>query len=119
MSLFSFFGDIVDDIGSAIFGSTDLSGQLITAGIKTAGEFIIGGPSGQQQGTRQQPVSKVAGGGVATDRVPRPDVPSAPGTADVDVFHAEWMARMRRFASLAAATDTGGPRTLGTQARRN
>ena len=117
MSLFSFFGDIVDGVSE--FFDTGFGSELVTAGIKTAGEFVIGGPSGQQQATRQQPVSKVAGGGVATDRVPRPDVPGAPGTADVDVFHAEWMARMRRFASLAAATDTGGPRTLGTQARRN
>lgn len=109
--MFNFLSGIVDTVGS--FFDTGFGGSLITAGIKTAGEFIIGGPSGQQQQTTQrQPVSKVAGGGVATSRVPRPDVPSSPGTVDIDTFHAEWMARMRKFSELAAATTTG-------QLRRN
>lgn len=107
MSLFSFIGDAVDFVGD-FFGAEDLSGQLVTAGIKTAGEFIIGGPSGQQQQpTQRQPVSKVAGGMTATSRVPRPDVPGPPGTVDVDTFHAEWIARMRKFSELASVTNTG------------
>lgn len=115
--MFEFLGGIVDFVGD--FFDTGFGGELLSAGLKTAGEFVIGGgASGQQRATQRQPISKVAGGGVATSRVPRPDTPAAPGVVDVDTFHAEWMARMRRFASLAAATDTGGPRTLGTQARR-
>ncbi len=115
-SLFGFIGDAIDFVGD-IFGSTDLSGQLITAGIQTAGEFLIGG-SGQQQGSSQsQPVSKVHGG-VATGRAPRPNTPDAAGVADPATFYAEWIARMSKFTTLAATTSTGGPRTLGTQARR-
>jgi hypothetical protein len=113
--MFDFIGDLIDDVLS-IFGVS--GGDVISGLITTASEFIIGGPSGQQRQTQRQPESKIAGG-VATGRVPRPDVPGAPGVADVDAFHAEWLARMRRFASLAAIVDTGGPRTLGTQARRN
>ncbi len=94
MGLFSFFDGIID--------------AFIPAVIETAGEFIIGGPSGQQQqATQRQPVSKVAEGSVATSRVSRPDVPDPPETVDVDTFHAEWMARMSKFSELAAATNTG------------
>ena len=117
MAIFDFLGPIIDGVSE--FFDTGFGSELVTAGIKTAGEFLVGGPAGQQATRQPQLQSKVAGGSVATARVPRPDVPGAPGTADVDVLHAEWLARMRRFASLAAATDTGGPRTLGTQARRN
>ncbi len=112
MGLFSGAGflDIFSEVG----------GVLLEAGIKTAGEFVVGGPSGQPQQTSQpQPVSKVSGGSVSTSRVPRPDVPNAPGVVDVDTFYAEWIARMSKFASIASITGTGGPRTLGTQARRN
>ena len=111
MGLFSSAGflDIFSEVG----------GVLLEAGIKTAGEFVIGGPSGQQQSTQPQPVSKVSAGAVSTSRVPRPDVPNAPGVVDVDTFYAEWIARMSKFASIASVTGTGGPRTLGTQARRN
>lgn len=116
--LFSFIGDAIDFVGDAIFGATDLSGQLGSAIIKTAGEFVLGGSSGQQQAAQRTPISKVAAGSVATSRVPRPSTPGPPGIADVNALHAEWLARMRRFASLAVATDTDGPRTLGTQARR-
>ena len=120
MSIFSFIGDAVDLVGD-FFGSGDLSGQLITAGIKTAGEFAIGGSSGsgQQTSTRQPQIQSKIASGVATSRVPRPDVPNAPGVVDVDTFYAEWLARMRQFSTLASSTDTGGPRTLGTQVRRN
>ena len=116
MGLFSFIGDAIDFVGD--FFDTGFGSELITAGIKTAGEFLIGGPAGQQQSAQRTPLSKVAGGSVATSRVPRPSTPGPPGIADVDALHSEWLARMRRFASLTAATDIGGPRTLGTQARR-
>ncbi len=102
MSLFSFIGDAIDTVGD-FFGATDLGGAVI----KTAGEFVLGGPSGQQRQTSQrQPVSKVASGGVATSRVPRPDVPGPPGVSDVDAIHAEWLSRMHRFAALASVTNT-------------
>ncbi len=102
MSLFSFIGDAVDFVGD-FFGADDLVGAVV----KTAGEFVLGGPSGQQQQAPQrQLVSKVAGGGAATSRVPRPDVPGPPGTVDMDAFHAEWIARMRKFSELASVTNT-------------
>lgn len=111
--MFDFFGDLIDDVVGFF------TGDLLGAVAKTAAGFIIGGPSGQQQTTRQPtPQSKVHTG-VATSRVARPDVPGTPGVADVDAFHAEWLARMSKFVSLASITDTGSPRTLGTQARRN
>lgn len=106
--MFDWIGDIVDFVTSDLFGAV----------AKTAASFIVDGPSGQQQTTRQPtPQSKVHTG-VATSRVARPDVPGTPGVADVAAFHAEWMARMSKFVSLTSITSTGGPRTLGTQARR-
>ena len=103
MGLFSFIGSAVNAVGE-FFGATDLTGALV----KTAGEFIIGGPSGQQAPTRQQPLqSKVAGGLTGTSRVPRPDTPNAPGTADVAAIHAEWLTRMRKFATLETIAGTG------------
>lgn len=105
MSILSFIGGVIETIGPAF--------------AKTAAEFIVGGPSGQATSSRQpQLQSKIAGDLAATSRVSRPDIPSIPGVADVDAFHAEWIARMSKFASLASITTTSGPRTLGTQARR-
>jgi len=95
--------------------------SIISAAITTAGEFILGGgPAEQAPQPKQIPLQgNIAGTGGRTTRVSRPETPSAPGVADVDEFYAEWFARMRKFSNISAVADTGGPRTLGTQARRN
>ncbi len=118
--MFDFIGTAIDSVLS-IFGTSgsDIVGSLVTAGIKTAGEFIIGGTgSGQQQGSSQsQPQSKVHAG-VATSRTPRPSTPAAAGVVDPEDFYNQFVRRMGRYITLASAADTGNPRTLGTQARR-
>ncbi len=105
MSLASFFDGIID--------------AVIPAVVKTAGEFVIGGPSGQQQPERQQQLQEKVGGFITTKRVSRPNVPGTPEVADVATLVAEWKARMNAFSALASVTDSGKPRTLGTQARRS
>lgn len=109
MSLFSFIGDAVDFVGDALFGADDLSGTLLTAGIQTAGEFLVGGPSGSGTSQKRQPVIQ-RHGGIDSRSVPRPSGPGPAGVADVEALHAEWIARMNKFAALASVTSTGGQR---------
>ena len=120
MGIFTFIGDIVDDVGTFLgVGGTDLSGAIIEAGIKTIGSDLFSGASGSG-GTSitNVPIQKTKSTGVATSRVSRPTTFDAPSIDSVTRNHAEWMNRLARYAQLAAATDTGGPRTLGTQQRR-
>lgn len=119
MGLFTFIGDIVDDVGTFLgIGGADLSGALISAGIETVGSNLFSGASGSTATTTQVPIQKTKSAGVATSRVPRPSTPDAPAIDSVTRNHAEWMNRLARYAQLSAATDPGGPRILGTQQRR-
>ena len=114
--MFDWLGPVVDFVGD--FFDTGFGGDLISAGIKTAADFVIGGSGASgQQGTRRQPVGKIHGG-VNTSRPPNSGSPDTARVFDTASYHADWMARMSKFSTLAAITNTGGPRTLGTQARR-
>jgi len=101
MSLFSFIGDAVDFVGD-LFGAEDLGGSII----KTAGEFALGGDKDSQGGGRRGLPTPTRHGGVSTRRGSQPSSPSPPGVFNTDQFHAQWLARMNKFATLARQTET-------------
>ena len=105
------------------FFSGNIFESLITAGIKTAGEFVIDGASGSADAkaalSSETAIQKTKSAAVSTARVPRPSTPDAPPVSTTDDKYAEWFTRLNNYKRILAATDTGGPRTLGTQQRRN
>ncbi len=71
-----FFDDIIG--GVTDFFSSGIGSSIVSAGIKTAGQFIIGGGGGggQQSGSSQPALqSKIAGSGARTSRIGKPETP--------------------------------------------
>ncbi len=81
--------------------------------------FGGGGSEGNQQPQKPRIPTPIAGTGSGTSRVSRPETPDQAGVATPDDFYDRWFTRMGRYARVTSAVSTGGPRTLGTQARRN
>ena len=98
--------DTVLDSVFDFFSDGEIGGSLITAGINTASEFFTSGGDGTGGRSQQRPVG-LSGSNVSTGRAGQSGTISPSNAVDVDVFHAEWMARLKLYAELAAKVDTG------------